>query len=294
MPSLGIDIGGTRLKAALVDSQGIVLQHSIANTEYELELLVALLRRTINQLAQPDTELAITSPGLAAADNASIAWMRGRLDIVEGVSWSQQLDREVSVLNDAHAATLGEAWVGAAAGLKNVVMLTLGTGVGGGVILNGQLFQGTTGRAGHLGHITINAQGTADIVGMPGSLEDAIGNHNISERTEGRYWDTSDLVAAVEAGEPLALGYWEESVNALAAAVASLINAFDPEVVIIGGGIAESGATLFDRLRNALDLIEWQPFDQPVAIVPARLGDLAGAIGAARFANLRSMEPTTV
>jgi glucokinase len=209
---------------------------------------------------------------------------------VEGLDWHRRLGRETWVLNDAHAAAVAEAWIGAARGVSHAVLLTLGTGVGGGVILDGRLFPGATGRAGHLGHITLNCDGAPDIVGMPGSLEDCIGNHNIGHRSNGRFPSTAELVQAVKRGDDRANDCWRRSVRGLAVGIASLINAFDPEVVVIGGGISECGAILFEPLRSFMEEVEWRPANKGVPVVAARLGELAGAIGAARFAALRSAE----
>ena len=197
------------------------------------------------------------------------------------------------MLNDAHAATVGESWIGAARGVQNAILLTLGTGVGGGVIVDGKLLQGATGRAGHLGHITLDMHGPPDIVGMPGSLEDCIGNHNVSARSGGSFHSTFELLEALAAGDRAATECWRRSVRGLAVGIASLINAFDPEVVVLGGGIAECGPVLFDPLQEFLDEVEWRPTGEGVRIVAATLGEMAGAIGAARFAALKSAEEST-
>lgn len=291
MTSFGIDIGGTRTKAALVDTEGTVLATAEQETQYEEAALIALVCDLVEQHAPVDTPIGIGSPGLASADNRSIGWMQGRLDAVEGLVWCERLGRNACwVLNDAHAATLGEAWLGAAAGVQNALILTLGTGVGGGVVLNGELFQGPTGRAGHFGHITVNAHGAPDIVGTPGSLEDAVGNHTVEDRTQGRFPDTADLVAAYEAGDQDAAHRWRKSVEILAAGLTSLINTFDPEVIVVGGGIAKCGPLLFDPLHEAMERFEWRPFGKRVHIVPAKLGGMAGSIGAARFASLQTQQ----
>lgn len=293
MSSLGIDIGGTRTKAALVESDGSLLHEWNLPTECTHQRIIASIRDILRSSPEPPVEMAIASPGLAASDNLSIAWMRGRLEVVEGLVWSDHLPMPALVLNDAHAATLGEAWIGAAAGVPNVVLLTLGTGVGGGVVINHKLFQGASGRAGHVGHMTVNFLGPADIVGMPGSLEDHVGNHSLELRSGGRFVETSELVDAVESADQDAIDLWLQSIEVLATAIASLQNLFDPNAVVIGGGIAEAGPILFTPLRVALEQVEWCPVGQSIPVVPAKLGDLAGAIGAARFAALSS-EPLGV
>src|SRR4030095_2271878 len=131
----------------------------------------------------------------AAKDGKSIAYMRGRLEGLEGLVWTDFLEapHPVFVLNDAHAALLGELWKGTAKGYSNVILLTLGTGVGGAVLADGRLLKGHIGRAGHLGHVTVNSDGTGDIVGTPGSLEQMIGNYNVPERSKGRFDSTRKL-----------------------------------------------------------------------------------------------------
>jgi glucokinase len=223
---------------------------------------------------------------LAAKDCKSIAYMRGRLEGIEGFVWTDFLasPEPVFVLNDAHAALVGEVWQGAAKGYSDVVLLTLGTGVGGAVLADGRLLKGHIGRAGHLGHISVNSDGAPDIVGTPGSLEEMIGNYNVSERSLGRFNSTRELVAAHVNGDADATRIWLRSIFHLGAAIASFINAFDPEIVVIGGGIAQAGPALFEPLNKYLDRFEWRPMGVQVPVKVAALGERAGAIGAAYYA----------
>src|SRR5690606_14609818 len=119
------------------------------------------------------------------------------------------------------------------------------------------------------------------IVGTPGTLEEAIGEQTVTRRTGGRAASTAALVAAVQRGEPWAEEAWDRSVRTLSRAVASIVNAFDPELVIVGGGIGQAGATLFDRLAEHLARDEWRLGGQGVSLRPATLGPQAGALGAA-------------
>ena len=150
----------------------------------------------------------------------------------------------VPVVNDAQGALLGETWLGAARGSRDVILLTLGTGVGGAILADGQLLRGKIGRAGHLGHVTVDPDGPADICRMPGSLEDAIGDCTIVSRTGGRFKTTKALVDAAAGGDAEARRCWRTSVRLLAIAIASFVNVIDPEIVVIGGGIAKSGPAL--------------------------------------------------
>jgi glucokinase len=212
--------------------------------------------------------------------------MQGRMEAVQGLDWTVHLraSRPVPVLNDAHAALLGEAWQGAAAGCRNVALLTLGTGVGGGVMVEGRLLQGHTGRAGHLGHVCLDTDAPPDLAGTPGSLEDAIGDCTVQARSRGRFTSTRELVAAHLAGDVEATACWLRSIHQLACGLVTVINVVDPEVVILGGGIAKAGPALFEPLERFLDTLEWRPTGERVRILPAALGEYAGAIGAAYYA----------
>lgn len=282
--ALGLDVGGSRLKLLALTARGETLDQVVASSDsidWRERCVDAVAR--LSALYGPPLVIGVAAPGLAARDERSIAFMPGRLPGIEGLDWTELLKspRSVPVLNDAHAALLGEHWCGAARGVADVVMLTLGTGVGGAVLADGRLLRGRLGRAGHLGHITIDAGGPPDLVGTPGSLEDAIGSHTLAGRSDGRFTDTAALVAALGTGDVVAERVWANAIRALALALVSLINAFDPQRVVIGGGIARAGTALFTPLARELDHLEWRPGGARVEVVPATLGDLAGAYGAA-------------
>jgi len=160
-------------------------------------------------------------------------------------------------------------------------MLTLGTGVGGAILSDGHLLKGAIGRAGHLGHVSIDADGPRSIFGTPGALETAIGNSTVARRSGGRFATTRELVAAHLAGDAAASTVWLTSMQALARAITSFINCLDPEIVILGGGIAQAGSALFEPLGRFLDEMEWRPGGHQVRIVPAALGEWSGTYGAA-------------
>jgi glucokinase len=147
--------------------------------------------------------------------------------------------------------------------------------------VDGHLLRGHIGRAGHFGHLSLNPDGARDITGTPGSLEDAIGNSTVITRTNGRFNSTRELVAAARKHDRFAKQAWLASVRALGAAVASLINALDPEVVILGGGITQAGSALFTPLARFLKEFEWRPGGSRARIVRAKLSERAGAFGAA-------------
>lgn len=291
--AVGIDLGGTRMKLLAVTDSGEELARATERVKNEprtwRDAIHAWIAGLEQRLGSYPTHVGIGAPGLVAPDGSSIVWMQGRLDGLQGLVWSEHLGlaSPVALINDAQAALLAEAWIGAARDRRNVVLLTIGTGVGGAVLVDGRLLLGQAGRAGHLGHISLDADGPPDIVGTPGSLEDAIGDCTISRRSGGRFTTTEELVSASQAGDPEAQAIWLRSVRRLACGIVSLINVLDPEVIVLGGGITRSGPALFQPLARFLDRLEWRPLGKPTPIVPAALGEFAGAFGAARHALTR-------
>ena len=288
---IGIDLGGTNIKILAISEDGKTLDRSTSETASDCpEAWIKTIRAKIAEIQNAQNEpakwIGLAAPGLAARDSLSIASMPGKLRGIEGLNWTEalQTSHAVPVINDAHAAMMGEAWLGAAVGVNNVVLLTLGTGVGGAILAEGHLLKGHLGRAGHLGHLSLDPDGPNDIVGTPGSLELAIGNSTVADRTHGKFSSTRLLVEAHLRGDQEASEVWLKSVKCLAAGITSIINAIDPELIIIGGGIANAGPALFGPLAQFLEEIEWRPMGERVRIVPATLDDFAGTIGAVYYA----------
>lgn len=288
---IGLDLGGSSVKWLAAARDGEALKQGNVAFDAERPMQWAEEIRGVVRKVQAEVEgelkgIGISAPGLAGRDGRSIAFMPGRLAGLENLVWQEFLGTRfaVPVLNDAHSALLGEAWIGAAANCRNVIMLTLGTGVGGAAMVDGRLLLGNIGRAGHLGHVCLDVNGPKDVTGMAGALEVMIGNCTIEERTGGRFKTTHELIAAHNAGDEGATTVWLKAVRKLGYAVASFINVLDPEVVIIGGGIAAAGRALFEPLETYVREVEWQPGGHRVPIAAAKLGELAGAFGAARRA----------
>jgi glucokinase len=312
--AIGIDLGGTDVKVIAADENGEILErHSTLSWGVlppafkapqpragvpELETVwQKSIRRTVAQYEQKQgtaaAAIGVAAPGLVAPDGRSIAILPGRLEGLVGLDWTAFLQREemVPVLNDAQAALVGEAWRGAAASFRHVILLTLGTGVGGAIMADGKLLRGAIGRAGHFGHVSISESPETSIAGTPGALELAIGNCTIIERggfslAHGglNYPSTLALIKAHRAGDARATEIWSISVRALGRALVGFINILDPEAIIIGGGIARAADDLFRLLAEELDKFEWRPGGHRVQILPAALGEWAGALGAAKAA----------
>jgi glucokinase len=291
--ALGIDLGGTRIKAVALAPQGGVVDQRLSPTD-EADLPRAVRTAVDGMVAAqgPPRWIGLAAPGIVEPGGRAVWWMAGRLEQLVGFDWGEFLERpgEVPVLNDAQAALMGEVAVGAARGCDHVALFTLGTGVGGALLIDGRLLRGAIGRAGHLGHVCLDPDGPPSIAQCPGSLEYAIGNYSIARRTGGRYVSTQAMLDAMSAGDPGAREFWLRSVRQLAAAIVSVVNAVDPALVILGGGIARAGPELFQPLERELDRFEWRPHGHRVRIVPAQGGQFAGAVGAAYHAWHRSRD----
>ena len=292
--AIGIDLGGTRIKAVAIDSMGNMLHELYQPTndgddriwKNAVASAVDELRRKIKK--QLDV-IGISCPGLPDQSNSTVAFLPVRLQGLENFDWTDFLKTKTWVLNDALSALMAEARFGAAKNKSNVVMFTLGTGVGGAILINGQPYQGAFNKAGHFGHMVINDEGEPDICGMPGSLEDAIGNESIGLRSGGKFSSTRALLEALRGGDNHANEIWLTSVKKLAIGVASITNILSPETIVLGGGICEAGKDLFDPLEKYLSIYEWRAGGNKVEIVKAKFGDMAGAIGAACFAMEKVM-----
>ncbi|NBA86960.1 ROK family protein [Emticicia sp. CRIBPO] len=288
--AIGIDLGGTVVKGILIREGGEIMQQHYISTRDDQE---GLWRKNVLEMVsylraltdEPVEVIGLSAPGLPDQDNACIAHLPNRLHGLENFNWGAYFGQKTYVINDAHAALMAEARFGSAKDYKNALLLTLGTGVGGGIMLNGELHQGLSQMAGHLGHISLNTGDDEEsILGIPGSLEYAIGNYSIKRRSRGQYESTLDLVGAYRKGDHYATWLWLDSVRKLAVALSSLINLLSPEIIVLAGGITLADKDLYEPLMRFLDLYEFRPAGKTTLIRQAQFGDLAGAIGAAGFA----------
>ncbi|MEZ4901623.1 MAG: ROK family protein [Spirosomataceae bacterium] len=288
--AIGIYLGGTNIKGMIIDESGEILkQHYVATQDNAngkwRENVLEMVTYLRNYWQEPIDVVGMSSPGLPNSDNTCISFLPNRLYGIENFDWTAYFGQRTYVLNDAHSALMAEARFGVAKGYQNVVLLTLGTGVGGGLLIHGQLYQGLGQMAGHLGHLSLNAtDDELSIVGTPGSLEYAIGNYSVAKRSKNQYESTWELVEAYRKGNAWATLVWLTSVQKLAVALSSLVNALSPELIVLAGGITLADDALFQPLHQYMSLYEWRPGDKKTPIVQAQFGDMAGAIGAAGFA----------
>lgn len=287
MQAIGIDLGGTRIKGVLINSQGSLLHEIITETKEENNQWKEDVKTTVEKLMTQSTEttvIGLSAPGIPNKENTAIQFLPDRLQGIEGFIWQDHINASTFVINDAIAALSAEASFGSARNCEHAVLITIGTGVGGAILINKKIYQGAFQKAGHIGHMSVNMDGDPDICGMPGSLEEAIGNYSISKRSKGRFIDTLALLESVKKNDADAKAIWEKSIKALAVSIASISNILSPDKVILAGGITKAGDVLMDPLRTFMDQYEWRAGGNQLKIEIATFSDKAGAIGAAAFA----------
>lgn len=291
---IGIDLGGTNIKGVLLNTEGEILEKLTQSTvdpetgEVHFSIWKQRIREMVlglTEKAGQEVPVGLSAPGLPSQDAKAISYMPGRLQGLENFDWSAYLPSpKVKVLNDAVAALLAERNFGAAKGYQHVMMLTLGTGVGGAILIHGKPYIGNLSRAGHMGHISLNPDAPRGILNLPGTLEYFVGNETIPERSRNTFESTRALVDAYLAGDTFARQLWLETVKKLALGISSLINVLSPELVILGGGISRAKEALFDPLESLMAVYEWRPGGVSTPIVPAQMKEYAGAVGAAIYA----------
>jgi len=311
MYQIGIDIGGTSIKIGLVDDKlQIVRRTSLPFQCVGGEKVAAMIAEAIHTLLQPDLTMAqvesvgVVLPGSIDRTQSTVIDAHN-LDF-HNVPFKKHLQAQfpetpVYLANDADGAALAELGAGAFVGCKTAVLLTLGTGVGGGVILGGKMFSGGTGLGAELGHMTLVNGGEPCTCGNHGCVEAYCsatalirdGVRAMQEHHESALYKKSGGDAAVidakfvidcaKEGDLTACQVFDRYVDHLAAACISVIHILDPEVLAIGGGVCHAGEFLFEPLRKGIDKKCF--FSEHGKIVPAVMGNDAGIVGAAMLAN---------
>lgn len=310
---LGIDVGGTKIALGLVDASGRQVAGDRIPTHAEAPPAVTV-QRMVDRVHALMDEAGISEDAVRAAGIA----FAGPLDPVEGriltppnlPTWHNfpvvdvveaALGKPAYLENDANAAALGEAQYGAGVGVKNMVYLTVSTGIGGGAVLDGRLFRGETGAACELGHIKIVYNGRECGCGGRGCLEAYASGTALAKRAQEavaagepsslaelaggvQHIRAETVVQAMDAGDELATRLWRETMEYLSAGVGSLVNTFNPRRIVVGGGLSNAGERLFGPLREGMRRHAMAPLAEVAEIVPAKLGDAVGVIGAAAVA----------
>jgi glucokinase len=309
MTAIGIDFGGTTIKSALIEGGKILGRGKLIDTLHtgDSTAIIEALLDDIVQLREcrPDAvAIGVGLPGIIDGVNGIVH----RLSNVPG--WNNVPLRDLlstrtglhaAIENDAKCMAYAEWRYGAARDGKNVVCVTLGTGVGGGIIIEGRLYRGSFLGAGEIGQMSIDYQGRAGNYGNLGALEKYVGNHQIAERGQQSYEKAGKLVsldqctpaalaAAAHSGDPIARQLWTQIGMELGVALANVIWLLNPDAIVIGGGVANAGDLLFEPIRQTIQSTTMPTFYENLKILPAALGNDAGVIGSASIA-LDSLPP---
>ena len=309
MAVLAIDIGGTKLAAGIVDSEGRILARGEVPTlakeglEPVLGRIVGLARDLLSRPEVSDVRVDRIGVGCAGPVDLKAGlvfnppnlpgWVR--VPLTERIQ--QALGLPVVLENDANAAALGEFRYGAGRGARSIVYLTVSTGIGGGIILDGKVWHGLKDAAGEIGHMTVCPDGPLCGCGNRGCLEAMSSGTSIARRARemlaaGRQTElsqvasptSSDVVRLARKGDPVASEIWDQAVRYLGIGVAAVITILAPERVIIGGGVTRAGDFLFEPLREHVrQRVKLVPVES-VPILPATLGPDVGILGAAAVA----------
>jgi len=286
---IGIDLGGTGIKLGCFAIDGTCIKSLTVPTP-QPAIPKAVLAVILNAIAQldPDNQaiaIGVGTPGPADAPGriAKIAINLPQWQDVPLADWLEAATGKPTVVaNDANCAGLGEAWLGAGRHWQNFILLTLGTGVGGAIIQDGELFTGIGGAAGELGLITLYADGPMCNSGNQGSLEQYVSAIAIRRRT-GK--EAGVLGALAQQGDAEALLFWQEYGRDLGIGLTSLIYVLTPQAIVIGGGVSGSARFFLPTARAEIDRRVMTTSRSDLQIIPAELGNGAGMLGAAKLAK---------
>ncbi|MGB7443211.1 MAG: ROK family protein [Coleofasciculaceae cyanobacterium] len=285
---IGIDLGGTAIKLGRFREEGTCTQ-SLTVATPQPSTPTAVLEAMVEAIGQLDPDQHCLAIGLGTPGPADAAGRIAKVAInltawrdVPLADWLEAKTGYPTVLaNDANCAGLGEAWLGAGRPFDNLILLTLGTGVGGAIILDGKLFTGHQGAGGELGLITLNPDGPPCNSGNQGSLEQYLSIGAI-RRCTGK--EPSELGTLAREGKQQALEFWQSYGRDLGAGLASLIYILTPEAIIIGGGISAAAEFFFPAVWVEIERRVLVSSRTNLQLLPAELGNQAGVVGAAKLA----------
>jgi len=311
---LGVDLGGTKILTAVTNSQGKMLSHDHSITpapkghEAVIQSILESAHRALKQadvaiseltaigvgapgLSNPETGILFTSPNLPGWRNVPLR------DIIQ-----ERLGKKTFVINDANAAALGEFYFGAARGIRNFIYITLSTGIGGGIVIDGKIYSGAIGAAGEVGHMTIDDEGPICNCGNRGCWETLASGtalakearHRIKEGVATSILEYAEgdvekvtaqvIYSAAEQGDSLAKELIARTGYYVGVGLANLINIFNPELIVIGGGLSNIGDMLLEPAFEVAEERAYKEAFQAVRFASAGLGRNSGVLGAAAFA----------
>ena len=308
--TVGIDLGGTNLECGIVTQQGTVLHRITQRTfpergpEPVLDDIAKLIETVVGEAGASSDEvvgIGIGAPG-PLSHRDGIIYKAANLPGWEHVRVPRGIIRRVglpaTLENDGNAAAYGEFWAGAGKGINNMVALTLGTGVGAGALIDGELVHGHFENALELGHTVVDPGGRLCSCGQRGCLEQycsasSLGRHALEALQRGtqsslascagagQTLGSHEVADAARGGDELACGIWDEACHFLAIGCINVQHSFNPERIVLGGGMSRAGDFLLDRVHHHLDALKWRLHDDLPDVVIGHLDNNAGVIGAA-------------
>ncbi len=298
MKVLGIDLGGTKIAMGIVDENGNITKRKIIDTKTEegFNAVVERIAESANSIMKGEKVemIGIGSPGSIDHEKGVVRFspnFPGWIDVPLGPAISSKTGLKVVVENDANAFAVGEKWFGVAKGYTNVLGITLGTGVGGGIICDNRVFRGSTGIGAELGHVIVEPNGYLCGCGNHGCLEtiaSATGISRLAREWKERYPDTSikefsakEVLDAAKRGDPLGMKVFERVTEALGIAIGSFVHIFNPQVIVIGGGVSRAGTFLLEGIEKKTHENVMKSFWGTYKIILSNLVDDAGIYGAA-------------
>jgi glucokinase len=314
LPILAIDLGGTKIIAAIIShhAQIIAKDYSLTLADEGVEAVTGRVFSAIDHLLKVEKIAPSQLHSISIAAAGAIDLERGlvtsspNLPGCHNIPLRDIVSRKYKVntvlINDANAAALGEHQFGAGKGVDSLILITVGTGIGGGIIINGRLYSGPSGSAGEVGHMTIDVNGPRCSCGNIGCWETlasgtAMAREAISRISRGERSILTEMVedkiekitaekveTAAQAGDSLALEVISQAATYLGVGMVNLVNVFNPEMIIVGGGVAKMGELLLEPARQVVRERAFKLAAGAVRIVPAQLGEDAAVLGAAVFA----------
>ncbi len=292
--TLALDIGGTKIAAGLVDADGTLVDSQQRPTprDADPEAAWTVVEALLSEMAAGRT---VRGVGIASAGPVDLS--AGTVSPINVRAWRGFPIRErvsaalpgvpVRLGGDGLCMALGEHWRGAGQGAAFLLGMVVSTGIGGGLVLDGEPYDGRTGNAGHVGHVVVDVAGEPCSCGGRGCVETIASGPHMAAWARANGWqpagdaDAKTLAADAAAGDEVALRAFARSATAIAAMIASVGAVCDLDLVVIGGGVARSGPLLFDPVRAALAQFAGLSFIADIEVVPAALGGDAGLVGAA-------------
>lgn len=302
--TIGIDFGGTSVKIAVVFQSQILTQAPpLATQEFATHLqLIEAMVRVVADLRAKHPQIAAIGVGMPGFVNFETGLVYNLTNVQDWTEvplkqiLQQKTGLPVVVDNDANCMAFAEWKCGAGHGFEHIVFITMGTGVGGGIIANGQMIRGAYYGAGEIGQTSIDYQGRPGHYGNCGALEEYVGNREITAIAREAYaaagiqkavteCSPAALAAAAHHGDPIALAQWQQIGKVLATAAMNFCWLLNPQAIVIGGGVAQAAELLFTPFQEHLFAQLSGPFKDHLKVMPAVFGHEAGTIGAAALAR---------